>query len=126
MAERKDLIQEIVAAEVCDLLSIIQDTKSAGYRLGQVCATVVGEDIELLYTFEKDSVLKSYKFKIDAKNPEIQSITAIYGYAFIYENEMHDLFGITFKNLSLDYDGKFYKISEDTPWNPLYEKGGKN
>ena len=126
MADRKDLIQEIVTTPVGDLLATIQDIKTEGYRLGQACATLAGEDIELLYTFEKDDVLKSLKFTIDAKNPEIQSITAIYGYAFIYENEMHDLFGIKFKNLSLDYDGKFFKISEETPWNPLYEKGGEN
>ena len=126
MADKKDLIQEIVTAETSDLLAIMQDVKTDGYRLGQACATVVDEVIELLYTFEKDDILKSYKFTIDAKNPEIQSITAVYSYAFIYENEMHDLFGITFKNLSLDYGGKFFKISEETPWNPLLEKEGEN
>ena len=126
MAEKTDLIQEIITAPVSDLLAIIQDTKTEGYRLGQACATLAGENIEVLYTFEKDNILKNLKFVVDAKEPELQSITAIYSYAFIYENEMHDLFGITFKNLSLDYGGKFFKISEETPWNPLYEKGGEN
>jgi ech hydrogenase subunit D len=126
MAERKDLIQEIILIEAGDLLAAVQDLKSEGYRLGQACATAVGENLEVLYTFEKDNVLKNYKLSVDAKSPELQSITAIYGYAFIYENEMHDLFGITFKNLGLDYGGKFFKISKETPWNPLYEKGGEN
>ena len=126
MAEKTDLIQEIITSPVGDLLAIMQDTKTAGYRLGQACATLAGENIEVLYTFEKDNILKNLKFVVDAKQPELQSITAIYSYAFIYENEMHDLFGITFKNLSLDYGGKFFQISEETPWNPLCEKGGEN
>ena len=112
--------------ETQDLLALVQDAKTAGYRLGQACATTAGDMLELLYTFEKDNELMSYKFTIDAKAPEMQSITAIYSYAFIYENEMHDLFGIKFKNLGLDYGGNFYKIAKKTPWNPAAEKGGEN
>jgi len=82
--------------------------------------------LEILYSFEKDNIVKSYKIHIDARAPELQSITATYYYAFIYENEIHDLFGVTFKNLALDYEGHFYKISRETPWNPLFGKGGEN
>ena len=116
----------IETKDVQHLLALAQDAKTAGYRLGQACATTAGDLLELLYTFEKDEQLMSYKFIIDARSPEVQSITSIYSYAFIYENEMHDLFGVTFKNLSLDYGGKFFKISETTPWNPAMSKGGEN
>jgi len=126
MTERKDLIQDIEPAEAKDLLAIVQDAKSAGYRLGQACATVAGDMLEVLYTFERDNILKNYKITIDAKAPELQSITAVYPYAFIYENEIHDLFGIVFKNLSLDYGGKFFRIAKETPWNPALSKGGEN
>ena len=112
--------------ETQDLLAVVQDVKAEGYRLGQACATMAGDLIELLYTFEKDEELKNYRFTIDARSPEMQSITALYSYAFIYESEMHDLFGITFKNLGLDYGGKFFKIKEQTPWNPASGKGGGN
>ncbi|MDR3304798.1 MAG: NADH-quinone oxidoreductase subunit C [Clostridiales Family XIII bacterium] len=122
MTERKDLIQDILPIEAVELLGAAQDLRTAGYRLGQACATFAGEELELLYSFEKDNVLKNLKVRIDAKAPEIQSVTAVFGYAFIYENEMHDLFGITFKNLSLDYGGKFFKIAKETPWNPAYVK----
>jgi ech hydrogenase subunit D len=126
MTERKDLIQDIESVAAQDLLALTQDAKAAGYRLGQICATMHGEELEVLYTYEKDNILKNYKTAVCAKEPELQSITAIYPYAFIYENEMHDLFGVTFKNLALDYGGKFFKISSETPWNPLYGKGGEN
>jgi len=123
MTERKDLIQEILLIEPGELLETAVELKNAGYRLGQACATLVGDDLELLYSFEKDNVLRNEKLIIDAVAPELQSITPVYPYAFVYENELHDLFGITFRNLSLDYGGAFYKIAMDTPWNPKF--GGK-
>ena len=125
MTEKKYLIHDIETAEAGDLLAIVQDTKSAGYRLGQACATVAGDLLEVLYTFEKENIMKSYKVTIDAKAPELQSITAIFSYAFIYENEMHDLFGITFKNLSLDYGGKYIVLAEPAPCNPALKEGGE-
>jgi len=128
MTEKKYLIQDIVPADTADLLSIMQDTKAAGYRLGQACTTLTEDksELEVLYTFEKKNVLKSYKVIIDAKTPEVQSITVVYPYAFIYENEMHDLFGIEFKNLILDYKGKYIVLPETAPCNPSLEEGGEN
>ena len=126
MTEKKYLIQDIVPAEAADLLSIAQDTKTAGYRLGQACATVAGDELEVLYSFVKDNILKNYKIHIDAKAPELQSVTAIYPYAFIYENEMHDLFGIEFKNLALDYNGKYIVLPKTAPCNPALSEGGEN
>ncbi|MDR1953418.1 MAG: NADH-quinone oxidoreductase subunit C [Clostridiales Family XIII bacterium] len=118
MAERKDLIQDITTVENCDLLEAVSDLKNEGYRLGQICATTLADGIEVLYSLEKDCVLKNVKVLVDDKKPQLQSITSIYWPAFIYENEMHDLFGITFKNLALDYGGHFFKIAKETPWNP--------
>ena len=126
MTEKKYLIQDIEPAVAGDLLAIAQDRKAAGYRLGQACATVAGDELEVLYTFEKDNILKSYKFNIDAKAPGLQSVTAIFPYAFIYENEMHDLFGIEFKNLTLDYHGKYIVLPKPAPCNPAMSEGGEN
>jgi ech hydrogenase subunit D len=124
MAERKDLIQDIKAVKASDLLAEVADIKAAGYRLGQACATKTDGGIDVLYSFEKDEVLTNLKVSLDDKEPELQSISGIYWPAFIYENEMHDLFGITFKNLALDYGGHFFKIASETPWNPQ-KKGGE-
>jgi len=125
MTERKDLIQNFEQAAPGDLLALAQDLKTEGCRLGQICATAAGDELEILYTFEKDNILRNYKFRIDAKAPELQSVTAVYGYAFIYENEMQDLFGVTFKNLSLDYGGRFFKTAKKAPWNPALPEGGE-
>ncbi|MDR0850989.1 MAG: NADH-quinone oxidoreductase subunit C [Clostridiales Family XIII bacterium] len=126
MAERKDLITDISAISASDLLSVVLDVKAEGYRLGQACATKIEDGIEVLYSFEKDNVLKNFKVNITDVSPELQSISGVYWPAFIYENEMHDLFGITFKNLALDYGGHFFKIAQKTPWNPnATGKGGE-
>jgi len=118
MAERKDLIQDISVVKASDLLAIASQMKGSGFRLGQACATMVDEGVELLYTFEKDDILKNFQFTIPGNKLELQSISPIFWAAFIYENEMHDLFGIRFMNLALNYGGHFYRVSEPTPWNP--------
>jgi len=53
-----------------------------------------------------------------AEEEEIMSISNIFFPAFLYENEMKDLFGIKITNLVLDFNGNLYKVSEKTPWNP--------
>jgi len=124
--EKKYLIQDIEPAAAQDLLALAQDEKAEGRRLCQICATAAEGSLEILYTFEKDNLLKNYKVLVDAGAPELQSVTAIYPYAFIYENELHDLFGVKFRNLSLDYGGTFFRIAEKTPWNPALKEGGES
>jgi ech hydrogenase subunit D len=125
MAERKDLVQDFVSVPSSELLETVSDIKTQGYRLGQICATTLEDKLEILYSFEKDCVLRNIVVETPLQGAELHSITAIYWPAFIYENEMHDLFGVTFKNLALDYGGHFFKIAKKTPWNPEASKGGE-
>ena len=118
-------IQDIEIVEEVKILVTVADTKTAGYRLSQICASKIDENLEILYTFEKASSLQNYKVIIGCKEPTLPSITAYYNPAFIYENEMHDLFGINFSNLELDYGGAFFKLSRKTPWTPQEDKGGE-
>ena len=100
-----------------DLLSVVRGMKKDGYRLLQICATKVSEGFEILYSFDKEHELTNLKLTIPEEE-EVQSVTGEYWGAFIYENEMHDLFGIKIVNNELDYGGNFFKVSEPTPWNP--------
>jgi ech hydrogenase subunit D len=117
MAEEKHLIQNIVPVELSELLDKVQDMKDEGYRLGQICAAKAGGRFHLLYSFDKDCTLTNLKVALE-DGDAIPSITGVYWPAFIYENEIHDLFGFRFKHLALDYGGKFFKVAEPTPWNP--------
>ena len=92
-----------------------QKLKFAGYHLMQQCATRVPDAFELIYTFGKDLEVKQLKITLPEEN-EISSITSIFPCAFIYENEMHDLFGVKINMISLDYQGSFYRTAIETPF----------
>jgi len=101
-----------------DLLSVVRGMKKDGFRLLQICATKVSEGFEILYSFDNgEHELTNLKLVVPEEE-EVQSVTGEYWGAFIYENEMHDLFGIKIVNNELDYGGNFFKVVEPTPWNP--------
>ena len=113
----------IVEIKASELLEKALGLAAGGYRLVQVCCTKVGDDLEILYSFDKDYELMNLKLTIP-DGLEVMSITSAFWPAFIYENEISDLFGIAFKNSELDYGGHFFKVSETTPWNPKKQEGG--
>lgn len=115
--ERVNVEQIFKIIGTSELLTEVKNLKADGYRLGQACATVVGDTIEIIYSFDKAHQLLNLKLVI-SNGEEVESITGDYWSAFIYENEMHDLFGVKFNHSALDYQGKFFKVAEPTPWNP--------
>ena len=44
------------------------------------------------------------------------SIGLIYGNAFLYENEIHDLFGIKIEHMVIDYHGTLYQTRIPAPF----------
>ena len=116
MEEKKFMIQDFETVENANLLDTVAKLKMDGYRLVQACCTVLEEGLQVLYTFDKDHVLHNLKLDLPKEGAEVMSITGVYWAAFIYENEMHDLFGVTFKHSQLDYGGHFFKVAKPTPW----------
>ena len=117
MRERVDVPQNFTPVELSQLLTKVKDLKAEGYRFAQACATVVDDKIEILYSFDKDYSLMNLRLVISPEE-EVESITGTYWPAFIYENEMHDLFGVKFMHMEMDYEGTFFKVAEPAPWNP--------
>lgn len=116
------MLQEIRDIERLDLLNKTLDMKNAGYRLAQICATKWAEAPKpegciLLYSFIKDEKLVTLRLIASVSDP-MESVSCLYSYAFLYENEMKDLFGIQFLNLNLDFNGHLYKTSVKTPFHP--------
>lgn len=112
----------LISLQPDQLLSKAQDLKEQGYRLVQIHCNVlkqepVHENLEINYTFDLDYNLTNLRIRI-AQEQEIPSLSAFFPAAFLYENEMHDLFGITVKSMSIDYQGNLYKTSIPTPFNP--------
>lgn len=115
--DEKWKIQDFIVIEPIYLVEKVQDLKADGYRLGQIHCTKVEEGFELTYSFDKEHVLLNLRLVIPEEE-EIMSVTGVYWSAFIYENEMQDLFGVKIKHMALNYGGNFFKVSQPTPWNP--------
>jgi ech hydrogenase subunit D len=106
---------EFISVDPKSVIDESQKLKFAGYHLIQQCATRVPDAYELIYTFGKDLEMKNLKMVLP-ENQEISSITSIYPCAFIYENEMHDLFGVQIKMINIDFEGKLYRTAIETPF----------
>ena len=89
--------------------------KKDGYRVEQICARSKDGVTTLLYSFDKDFDLQNYRVTVPA-DQIVPSISKHFWAAFIYENEIHDLFGVEFSGLVLDYKGNFFRLSQATPW----------
>lgn len=107
----QQIIKEISSV---DLLSETVRLRSNEYRL--VAITCTNKDgMELSYSFDKDYELITLRF-ITNTEEEIESISMIYPYSFLYENEIKELFGVKIKDITLDFNNNLYQIAEKTPF----------
>lgn len=107
--------QEVKLVEPDNLVTEVLKLKHEGWRLVQICATKIDREYELTYSFGKDYGFGCLRL-LAAPGMEIMSISNIYEPAFLYENEIHDLFGIEIKMITLDYHGNFYRIAKKKPF----------
>lgn len=105
-----------------ELLNNIQDKKEEGYRLVQICCTKIEGGFELNYSLSNKYDYLNYKVMVN-ENDVVPSISLIFNYSFIYENEMKDLFGVKIKHIAIDYNGNFYKLAIKTPYKSGTESG---
>jgi len=110
------MIQEMTDIDKKDLLNRALSFKKTGYRLAQICAVGQG-DLTILYSFIKDDKLLTLRFPNRPPEP-VDSISFLYSYAFLYENEMKDLFGVNMANMNIDFKGRLYETSHVAPFNP--------
>jgi ech hydrogenase subunit D len=109
--------QKIVNIPVSDLAKHVQEFCSGGYRLVQIGCTKLANELEMNYSFDKDYKFVNLRFAISSVETEIPSVSNIYWSAFLYENEIADLFGLKFKDMAIDYKGSFYRTQIKQPFN---------
>ncbi len=107
--------QELVGIEKRDLMEKVAALRSSGYRLVQICSTTLTDHYEMNYSFDKDRRFKNLRFTV-RPGEAVPSIGLIYGNAFLYENEIHDLFGIQIENMVIDYHGTLYQTRIPAPF----------
>jgi ech hydrogenase subunit D len=107
--------QEIIPIRMDELVGIVARLYAEGHRLVQISCTTLESSYELNYSFDKEYRFKNLRFTV-TQDQEIQSISVIYPSAFLYENEIHDLFGLTITNIAIDYRGTLYRTRIQTPF----------
>lgn len=114
-------VQDIVEIPLGELLPTAMGKREEGFRLAQVCCAFVDEKYELSYSFAKEYDIIHYRIVIE-RDTKVPSVTPIYKDAFLYENEMKELFGVNMEYIGVlgvigaDYKNKLYRIDEETPF----------
>ena len=67
--------------------------------------------------FDKDYHFENIRITITG-DTEVPSISGMYWNSFIYENEMHDLFGIQVRGMNIDFKGTLYPDCREVPVQP--------
>lgn len=106
-----------VDIELGELLARVQTCKHDGLRFVQMCAETCEAGIELLYTFYDETCDAALNLCVRdiAPDARVPSIQGLYFAAFSYENETHDLYGVRFANMELDFGGHFFNLAAKEP-----------
>lgn len=113
--------QTIIPISVGEVVQKAEQAKKDGHRLVQVGCTKIGETFEIIYVYDKDYLLLNYRITV-RQDEEIPSISSVYWGAFVYENEIHDLYGLHVKGINIDFKGTFYKTAVKHPFSVTITK----
>jgi ech hydrogenase subunit D len=103
--------QTLEVIPVSALLERVRGEKTRGARLVQICATAMAGQFELTYSFDGGDGLASLRVVVPEGDRRLPSISSIFGCAFLYENEMNDLFNIKVEGMTVDFHGKLYNTA---------------
>lgn len=98
-----------------DVKSFAQNRKADGWRYVQTLAVNTESGIDVVYSFMKGASLENHTVKAVGKGEALDSITDSYLEAFVWENEIHDLFGVSFRDIAIDFEGTFYAVAQAEP-----------
>ncbi len=107
--------QHITLIDKDQLVGISAELFAEGYRFVQVSCATLENSYELTYSYDKAYRLRNFRITL-LRDEEIPSISVIYPNAFLYENEIHDLFGLNIRNISVNYHGTLYRTAIKTPF----------
>ena len=107
--------QTTIPVSIDELVARTAQMKKEGFRLVQIGCTKIGDDFEINYVFDKDYVMTNLRITVK-QDTMIPSVSSVYFGAFVYENEIHDLYGITVSGINIDFGGKFYRTTIKQPF----------
>jgi len=112
--ELKTKTEEVVA-EKSEMFNRLNELKAQGARLITITALDHDKEIEYIYNFARDLDVVNLRVKTPRKE-SMPSISSLYPSAFLFENELQDLFKIQVSGISVDFGGKLLTIegADDT------------
>jgi ech hydrogenase subunit D len=94
---------------------------AAGWRFVNICGSTVPGGVEMIYSVSNGEPFENLRFVVE-NDASLPSVSDLYFNAFFFENETHDLYGVSFKGLALDFGGTLYEVSTPTPMNPASDR----
>jgi NADPH-dependent glutamate synthase beta subunit-like oxidoreductase len=106
---------EDMVAEKSEMFNRLNELKAQGARLITITALDHDKEIEYIYNFARDLDVVNLRVKTPRKE-SMPSISSLYPSAFLFENELQDLFKIQVSGISVDFGGKLLTIegADDT------------
>lgn len=95
---RKRVYVDIEPEDIADFVKFIFNEKGARFNTATCVDVPNGFEILYHFTVEKAGVVISFRVMLDKENPEIESITPTMKGAEWIEREIHELFGVEFRN----------------------------
>lgn len=108
-------VQEIRTIQKADLLAECAQIASLGMRLVQILAVNSEGGVEMTWSFSKGFNMLSIRCLV-GDGESIPSVTPVWRGAYLYENEIKDLYGVDIRNISVDFHGKFYDVAKEHPF----------
>lgn len=106
---------EFTTLTLQELPELSNQRKADGWRFVQLLAVNTDMGIDLIYSFMKDGLLVNSEIKGVTKDQVVPSITNNFLAAFVFENEVHDLFGVNIEGIAIDFGGNFYALAQKEP-----------
>lgn len=96
--------QPTIAITPATLVAGVQALRTEGWRLVQIGVTKLGDQFEVNYSFDRDRIFKNLRITMPVAGARLPSVSGVYWCAFLYENEIHDLFGLAFDGMAIDFN----------------------
>jgi len=112
---RRSDIADIDPIRADELLSTVDALKMDEWRLVQILCISLEDGFELTYSFGGGYAMKSLRLAVKPSDA-VSSITPYYPAAFLYENEIRDLFGVRIERIEPDFSGQAYGVKGTAPF----------
>ena len=115
---------EYSAIEVSGVLAMAMERRARGDRLVQMHCSH-REEWEIVYSFDGHDGFRHYRV-LSPEKPTLKSISDFFPSAYLYENEISELFGLAVEGMSLDFKGMLYNPQRKAPFNLVADGQGLN